>query len=181
VRQLLLGGARSGKSRLAERLASQLEQLKRVQVVYLATAEPAEKYQDLEMAQRIARHQSTRPNHWQLLEEPLAIADAILAADANTCLLVDCLTLWLSNQIGATTDEAVLDQALAALTLAVKDARCELILVSNEVGQGIVPADPLSRLFRDYSGWTHQQLAEVCDRVVMTTAGLHQVLKGEPL
>ena len=182
MRQLLLGGARSGKSRLAEQLASQLEQQSATtQVVYLATCEPADQYQDTEMAQRIARHQSSRPKHWQLLEQPLAIAEAIETANPENCLLIDCLTLWLSNQMAQSTDTQFLDNALATLTQAVKKAHCELILVSNEVGQGIVPADPISRLFRDYSGWMHQQLAQVCDRVIFTTAGLPQVLKGTPL
>ena len=182
MRQLLLGGARSGKSQLAEQLASQLEQQSAtIQVVYLATCEPADQYQDAEMAQRIARHQSSRPKHWQLLEQPLAIAESIATADPDSCLLIDCLTLWLSNQMAQSTDIPFLDNALATLTLAVKNAHCQLILVSNEVGQGIVPAEPLSRLFRDYSGWMHQQLAQVCDRVIFTTAGLPQVLKGEPL
>ena len=182
MRQLLLGGARSGKSRLAERLAKELEQQSaNLQVIYLATCEPAELYQDSEMAQRIASHQATRPDHWKLIEQPLAIAEAIDGSAADSCLLIDCLTLWLSNQMAQSTDNVVLDQALETLSTAVKNARCELIMVSNEVGQGIVPADPLSRLFRDYSGWMHQQLAQVCDRVILTTAGLPQTLKGEPI
>ena len=182
MRQLLLGGARSGKSKLAEQLASELETLgSNVPVTYLATAEPAGQYKDAEMAQRIARHQASRPAQWQLLEQPLAIAEAIESAQPNSCLLIDCLTLWLSNQIAQSTDPGFLDNALKTLNSAVKNANCELIMVSNEVGQGIVPADSLSRLFRDYSGWMHQQLAQVCDRVIFTTAGLPQVLKGEPL
>ena len=182
MRQLLLGGARSGKSRLAEQLASQLEQQSAdIQVIYLATSEPAELYQDTEMAERISRHQSSRPSHWHLIEQPLAIAEAIDNAAANSCLLIDCLTLWLSNQMARSTDNTALDQALQTLSASVENTHCELIMVSNEVGQGIVPADPLSRLFRDYSGWMHQQLAQVCDRVILTTAGLPQVLKGEPI
>ena len=171
MKELILGGARSGKSAFAQRraIASGLE------VVYLATAQVG----DAEMAERIARHRAARPGDWGLVEEPLALAAALRAhAAPNRCLLVDCLTLWLSNLLAAG------DDALAAETQALLTALPALpgpvLLVSNEVGQGIVPTHPLARRFRDEAGLLHQAVADHCDQVHFVIAGLPLILKDCP-
>jgi len=169
MRTLILGGARSGKSALAERLAAAHDA-----VLYVATAAAG----DDEMAERILHHRERRPAHWQLRESPLQLADTLRAeAHAARCLLVDCLTLWLSNLL-CREDEALFATQRAALLAAVADLPGELILVSNEVGQGVVPLGALTRRFVDEAGRLHQDLAARCDRVVFTVAGLPQVLKG---
>lgn len=170
MKTLILGGARSGKSRYAQQLAEQSDR----QVIYIATATAG----DEEMRQRIEQHQRERPADWQLIEEPhelVALLDQY--SDEHCCLLIDCLTLWLSNQLGrdATLVAARIDQLVEAM------ARCnaELLLVSNEAGLGVVPMGEISRQFVDESGRLHQRLAQVCERVVMTVAGLPQILKSE--
>ena len=169
MRTLILGGARSGKSALAERLAAAHDA-----VLYIATAAAG----DDEMAARILHHRERRPAHWQLREAPLQLADTLRAeAQAARCLLVDCLTLWLSNLL-CREDEALFATQRAALLAAVDDLPGELILVSNEVGQGIVPLGALTRRFVDEAGRLHQDLAARCERVVFTVAGLPQLLKG---
>lgn len=169
MRTLILGGARSGKSALAERLAAAHDA-----VLYIATAAAG----DDEMAARILHHRARRPAHWQLREAPLYLADTLRAeAHAARCLLVDCLTLWLSNLL-CREDEALFTTQRAALLAAVDDLPGELILVSNEVGQGIVPLGALTRRFVDEAGRLHQDLAARCERVVFTVAGLPQLLKG---
>lgn len=173
MHELILGGARSGKSRLAEGLASQSG----LAVTYIATSQAL----DGEMAARIAHHRERRPAHWGLIEEPLALAQVLQEhAAARRCLLVDCLTLWLTNllmledaQRLATEREALLE------TLPRLPGR--IILVSNETGLGVVPLGELSRRYVDEAGWLHQALAAQCQRVVFTVAGLPMVLKGEPL
>ncbi|MDD3447870.1 MAG: bifunctional adenosylcobinamide kinase/adenosylcobinamide-phosphate guanylyltransferase [Gammaproteobacteria bacterium] len=173
MKELILGGARSGKSTLAERLALESG----MEVIYLATAAPA----DAEMAERIARHRARRPGHWGLVEEPVALAAALTRhAAGGRCLLVDCLTLWLTNLL-ALEDGARLAAERGALLEILPDLPGRLILVSNEVGLGIVPANGLARRFRDEAGWLHQALAARCERVVFTAAGLPLVLKGPPV
>jgi len=169
MRTLILGGARSGKSALAERLAAAHDA-----VLYIATAAAG----DDEMAARILHHRARRPAHWKLREAPLQLADALRAeAHSARCLLVDCLTLWLSNLL-CREDEALFTTQRAALLAAVADLPGELILVSNEVGQGVVPLGALTRRFVDEAGRLHQELAARCERVVFTVAGLPQLLKG---
>lgn len=168
----ILGGARSGKSQLAERLA--LDSC--LQVHYIATAE----IKDSEMASRITQHQNNRPTHWLLTEEPLNLAHAIDAAmDSDTCVIVDCLTLWLSNWLCAKPIQQWQHQkqmVLASIKKAI-DNNCKLILVSNEVGHGIVPLGELSRHFVDESGWLHQEIAKLADQVDFVMAGLPLTLK----
>jgi len=172
MNQLILGGARSGKSALAERLAAASGN----EVVYIATA-LAGAAADAEMAARIALHRQRRPSHWLLVEEPLRLA-AVLEEQAREgrSLLVDCLTLWLTNLLffdeGAQLEPE--KQRLLALL-----PPGEVLLVSNEVGMGIVPLGEISRRFQDETGLLHQQLAGLCDRVVLTVAGLPHLLKGE--
>lgn len=169
MRSLILGGARSGKSALAERLAV----ASGLDVVYIATAQAG----DAEMAARIAHHRARRPPQWLCVEEPIDLADVLHEyARENRCLLVDCLTLWLSNLLGA--DEPTFAREREHLLQSLPALPGELLLVSNEVGQGIVPLGELSRRFVDEAGRLHQAVAAVSERVVLVAAGLPLVLKG---
>ncbi len=169
MKSLILGAARSGKSRYAEQLAV----ASGAAVAYVATAVAA----DEEMAERIAHHRARRPPHWRLIEEPLALAAALQHhAAAERCLVVDCLTLWLSNLLEA-GDERLHAEIDALLDL-LPGLPGDLILVGNEVGWGIVPENALARRFRDEAGWLHQALAARCDRVALVVAGLPLPLKG---
>lgn len=171
MKELILGGARSGKSAFAQRQAL----TSGWPVVYLATAQAG----DAEMAERIARHRAERPSDWGLVEEPLALAAALRAhAAAERCLLVDCLTLWLSNLLAA-GDPCLRAETQALLTV-LPTLPGRVLLVSNEVGQGIVPAHPLARRFRDEAGHLHQAIAQCCDRVSFVIAGLPLTLKDCP-
>ncbi|MBN6152153.1 bifunctional adenosylcobinamide kinase/adenosylcobinamide-phosphate guanylyltransferase [Xanthomonas sp. AmX2] len=173
MHSLILGGARSGKSALAERLAVASGR----EVVYLATAQPL----DGEMDARIARHRAQRPAHWRLVEEPLALAAALRAETrASRCVLVDCLTLWLSNLLGA-PDASAFARERDALLAALPQLPGQVILVGNEVGQGVVPLGELSRRFVDEAGRLHQALAARCGQVAFVVAGLPMLLKGGPL
>lgn len=168
MKELVLGGARSGKSALAQRRAEHSG----LAVTYIATAQVL----DEEMAARIARHHHHRPASWKLVETPLALAWSLQDNAAPTrCLLVDCLTLWLSNLL--TEGDEYLAQQKQALLEILPTLPGHIILVSNEVGQGIVPDNPLARRFRDEAGMLHQQLAELCRRVTLTVAGLPLELK----
>lgn len=175
MRSLILGGVRSGKSALAERLAGESGR----DVVYIATA-AAVGFDDGEMAERIAHHRARRPAHWHCVEEPLALAQALtLHARPDRCMLVDCLTLWLGNLLGA-DDAARFGQERDALLQLMPTLPGQIVLVGNEVGLGIVPMGELSRRFVDEAGRLHQALAASCERVIFTAAGLPLVLKGEP-
>lgn len=166
VRHLIVGAARSGKSRRAEQLA--LASGKRP--FYLATAQPG----DEEMAARIAHHRQRRGPQWTLVEEPVALGAALAALDApGHCLLVDCLTLWLSNCLHADCWGC----ERAALLDALERCRADVVLVGNEVGGGIVPLGELSRRFVDENGRLHQLLGERCERVTAVIAGLPLSLK----
>jgi adenosylcobinamide kinase/adenosylcobinamide-phosphate guanylyltransferase len=170
---LILGGVRSGKSRLAERLARDSG----LAVTYIATARPV----DEEMAARIAAHQARRPAHWRLVEEPLALAQTLRReAAAERCVLVECLTLWLSNLLWA-EDEDLLRRELAALPALLRDLPGRVVLVGNETNLGVIPMNPLARRYCDLAGVLHQQLAAGCDAVYFTAAGLPLALKGPQL
>lgn len=163
---LVLGGARSGKSRYAEGLIGE-----RGSGLYLATAEAG----DDEMAERIRLHRARRGAGWETVEEPLDLPQAISRhARPQRPMLVDCLTLWLGNLMGAGRD---IDAATAALLAALAAAKGVVVLVSNEVGLGIVPATPLGRAFRDHAGRLNQAVAAAADRVVLVAAGLPLILK----
>lgn len=218
--QLIIGGARSGKSSLAEQYAKSSN----LPVTYIATAQAF----DAEMQQRIAQHQAERPEHWHLIESPLLLAQAIesaIARSASTsgiCILVDCLTLWLSNSLckpnvdnDSTVDgnlnfcnldywqqekaqllsvlERIQQQKNTQESASVErhverrverhverhvERRVEIILVSNEVGHGIVPMGELSRGFVDQAGWLHQAIAKIADNVEFVMAGLPLTLKS---
>ena len=169
-RVLVLGGARSGKSRTAQAIAEAAS----VNRTYIATAQAF----DEEMRERIGRHRSERDGSWRTQEAPLELPEAIRAhAGPGKAVLVDCLTLWLSNLLMAERDP---DMEGERLVRAVSEAAGPLILVSNEVGHGIVPATPLGRLFRDGQGRLNQRVAEACDAVVFVTAGCPLLIKPAP-
>ncbi len=166
---LILGGARSGKSTFAERLAGD-SGLKKV---YVATSQAF----DGEMVDRIAAHKARRGPDWALVEEPLALAETVSkTAKPDCCLLVDCLTLWMTNLMMAERDVSRETSAFAG-TLEELAKECSVLLVSNEVGHGIVPVDKMAREFRDHAGRLHQEVASIADHVWLVTAGLPQKLK----
>ncbi|MCP5366267.1 MAG: bifunctional adenosylcobinamide kinase/adenosylcobinamide-phosphate guanylyltransferase [Hyphomicrobiales bacterium] len=165
---LILGGARSGKSALAERIVES-----RGPGLYLATAEAL----DDEMADRVRRHRERRGPSWDLVEEPLDLVGALRAhARAGRPVLVDCLTLWLSNVMTEQRDPEAEGAALAA---ALADLAGPVVLVANEVGLGIVPDNALARLFRDAAGRLNQTVAAAAQRVLFVAAGLPLVMKDE--
>ena len=170
MRELILGGARSGKSRLAEKLAAESG----LKVIYIATSQPL----DAEMNERVAHHRARRPDHWGLVEEPVELARVLRDyAAPDTCLLVDCLTLWLTNLL-MLDDLARLDAEREALLGCIGELPGRVLLVSNETGLGVVPLGELTRQYVDQAGWLHQSLAERCERVTFTIAGLPMLLKG---
>lgn len=171
MKTLILGGVRSGKSRLAESLAQQSG----LPVCYVATATVG----DDEMRRRIESHRTRRPAHWTVVEEPLALAAALQRHSANgRCLVVDCLTLWLTNLLTA-SNEPQFTHERDALAQTLPALPGTIILVSNETGLGVMPLGELTRRFVDEAGHLHQTLAQTCDRVVLTVAGLPIYLKGE--
>jgi adenosylcobinamide kinase / adenosylcobinamide-phosphate guanylyltransferase len=168
VLTLILGGAKSGKSRLAQRMA-----MPAARVTYIATWKRVD---DAEMLARIERHRESRPASWTTIEEPLALADAVERAAADV-VIVDCLTIWLSNLCFERID----DQARAQLDRIAAVAKAgHVILVSNDVGGGTIPEHPVARAFRDSQGMLNQWAAEVADEVILTVAGLPMHLKGGP-
>lgn len=177
--ELILGGARSGKSREAERRAA----ASGLAVSVIATAEAG----DAEMAARIRRHRAERPAHWRTVEAPLELAAALRAEAApQRIVVVDCLTLWLSNLL-ATAGELPADADASALPGLCRERDAllaclpalpgRIVLVANEVGLGLVPQNALGRLFRDEAGRLNQAVANVCDEVVFVAAGLPLLLK----
>jgi adenosylcobinamide kinase/adenosylcobinamide-phosphate guanylyltransferase len=165
---LVIGGARSGKSRFAQALAEQARQ----PVTMIVTAEIL----DAEMARRVELHRAERPAEWQLVEAPIELPEAICTAcTKNTFVLVDCLTLWLSNVL--CTQIETLERRISELCQVVAHAQGELVMVSNEVGWGIVPENALARQFRDEQGRLNQRIAAVAQRVTLVAAGLPLSLK----
>ncbi len=178
---LILGGARSGKSDLAQKLAMDMPE----PVVFLATAEAG----DGEMAQRIEAHRRARPSSWRTMETPLRVADALEsgAGDAGT-VIIDCVTLWVSNALGAASPlgwdqpdaaaaRGVLEGELGALHDWYRGSRASLIVVSNEAGLGLVPSNPAGRAYRDLLGWANQRLAALATEVYLVVAGIPIDLK----
>jgi adenosylcobinamide kinase / adenosylcobinamide-phosphate guanylyltransferase len=171
MKELVLGGVRSGKSRYAERQA----RASGLRVTYIATAIAGG---DAELDERIRRHRAHRPPEWATVEESVALGAALRAhAGAECCLLVECLTLWLAHLLTSGSADR-LESERSSLLRAAGDIPGHLILVSNETGLGIMPPGALSRRFLDVSGELHQSLAAVCDRVTLVVAGLPQRLKG---
>jgi adenosylcobinamide kinase / adenosylcobinamide-phosphate guanylyltransferase len=165
---LITGGARSGKSRLAEAIIAHENQA----AIYVATAE----VRDDEMANRVAEHQNRRGPNWQTREIPFELVAGLTGlAKSGTPVLVDCLTLWLTNVLLA---ERNIDIEINALADCLKEIHTPLVLVSNETGLGIVPDNALARAFRDHAGIMNQRVAEVADNVLFVAAGLPLILKG---
>lgn len=173
---LVLGGARSGKSTYAEKLVTgTLYGGAPKPAVYIATAEAG----DVEMATRIMAHRARRGGAWTTVEEPLKLAETVEAAAGHgQPMLVDCLTLWLSNLMHAGAD---LDEAADDLVRALDGIHVPVVMVSNEVGLGIVPDTPLGRAFRDAQGRLNMRMAARADRVVLMTAGLPLTMKDRPV
>ncbi len=174
--ELILGGARSGKSRLAESRvipADNREKIPYTNRIYVATATAW----DDEMRARISQHQKQRSEHWQLVEEPLELA-AVLAKynQPDSVLLIECLTLWLTNLLcHEDSDRFALERQQFIEQL--QQTQADIILVSNETGMGVVPMGELSRRYVDEAGFLHQELAKLSDRVTLVIAGLEQTLK----
>lgn len=171
--ELVLGGARSGKSRYAEQQAKTSNK----PVIYIATAEA----RDDEMAERIVRHRNDRPQSWQTVEERIQLGATIKRlSNHDNCLLIDCLTLWLSNILFDRNGElqySVFEQEKENLLAALTNCPGRLIMVSNEIGQGVVAIEKTTRLFVDEAGRLHQDIAALSDKVTFITAGLAATLK----
>jgi len=168
MRQLFLGGVRSGKSQLAEAAAS----AHGCAVVYVATAQLL----DEEMRERAEWHRARRPDNWRLVEEPLALVDVLREnAAIGRCLLVDCLTLWLSNLLAENEMSASVEIEKLSTLLPVLSG--EIILVSSEIGLGVMPDNVLARRYADLLGELNQAIARRCERVVLAVAGLPHILK----
>ncbi|HWX25915.1 MAG TPA: bifunctional adenosylcobinamide kinase/adenosylcobinamide-phosphate guanylyltransferase [Steroidobacteraceae bacterium] len=170
MKALVLGGVRSGKSRYAAELAR--EQACPVTLIVTGSA------LDEEMAARIDAHRATRPPAWRVVEEPAHLAAALSAAAApNRMLIVDCLTLWLTNLLCSEDPQALRRESRSVVeTLPTLPGHC--VLVANEVSLGVIPANALARRFTDEAGVMHQELAAICDRVVFMVAGLPMTLKA---
>jgi adenosylcobinamide kinase/adenosylcobinamide-phosphate guanylyltransferase len=167
---LLLGGVRSGKSHFAQDLANNFSR-----VAFIATAEAL----DAEMQQRISRHREERPDHWTTFEAPLALEDALLECSGKfDVVVVDCLTLWISNLMAAEhCDSSRIFARAARLCEALRASSCSVVLVSNEVGSGIVPVSEAGRIYRDLLGGLNQQVAAVAHKVLLLVAGYPLTVK----
>jgi len=163
---LFTGGARSGKSRCAERYAARLSE----HVIYLATATP----DDDEMRERIINHRARRPTTWHTIEAPIAVANALNDLTAGTVVLLDCLSLLVSNLLLAneSAPEPAIHHEITSLLSTASSRNLTLIVVTNEVGMGIVPAYPLGRRYRDLLGWVNQQVAAAAREVYLVTCGI---------
>ena len=168
----VIGGCRSGKSTYALQTA---EKMSGEEKIFIATCVP----QDDEMKQRIARHQKARSRSWTTVEEPIELPLAILQNSHRAdVIVIDCLTLWMSNLLMQTDDEKKLEAAISQLTDALAQATCTIVLVSNEVGTGIVPENRLARQFRDIAGWMNQAVANCANKVIWMVAGIPVTVKG---
>jgi adenosylcobinamide kinase / adenosylcobinamide-phosphate guanylyltransferase len=168
---LVLGGVRSGKSRYAQQLAE-----RESRVIFVATAKDS----DDEMHRKIERHRRERPAEWITVEEPLELVQ-VLAQKARDCdvMVVDCLTVFAANLLETEGDDQnAIERRVDALCVALQSERCSVVLVSNEVGSGVVPAYPLGRRYRDLLGEINQSVARIADDVVLMVAGLPLALKG---
>ena len=168
----VIGGCRSGKSRYAMETADGVSKHKKI---FIATCEP----NDAEMEQRVDRHQKERGPNWQTIETPVHLSRAITACSRQAkVLLVDCLTLWISNLMLEIEDDETIRERIAELVQSFNSANCPVVLVSNEVGAGIVPENMLARRFRDLVGAANQAVAARADRVVWMVAGIPVTIKG---
>lgn len=168
---LITGGARSGKSSYAEKIAIESKQ----DVTYIATAQV---YDD-EMKQRVKQHINDRPSHWKTIEEPIELSRVIEESDSiNKVILVDCLTMWVNNLL-MQEDDALLKSEIGTFLDVIQNVSGNIILVSNEVGMGIIPMGELTRKFVDESGRLHQRLGQTVDNVLLMVAGLGVEVKGK--
>lgn len=173
---MITGGVRSGKSKFAEELAGKLGG----EIIYLATAQAL----DREMEERIKEHQQHRPQNWTTVEEPLEAARIIAGCQRGTTVLLDCLTLYLSNWFFKDEDlslecrEETVSRAVTGLAEAVKGSGANIIIVTNELGWGVVPDNTLARRFRDLGGRANQKIAEYCDQVYLMVSGIPIRVKG---
>ena len=177
---LILGGVKSGKTRLAEKFAT----LSGKSVIVIATADTEQSASDPEMQQRIERHRQSRPQHWRVYEEPLSLGTAIEQFGANDVVIIDCLTLWLTNLLmhyDSTQLEIQLKAQRGDLLKSLQTTQADIILVSNETSMGVIPLGELTRRFCDEAGLLHQAVAGVCNRVILSVAGLPHYLKGSPI
>jgi adenosylcobinamide kinase/adenosylcobinamide-phosphate guanylyltransferase len=166
MKALITGGCRSGKSRRAQELAESLSGDR----LYLATAEPL----DAEMRERIRRHRADRGPSWRTVEEPLELSPHL---DGDGVVLLDCLTLWVSNLMHARGLEADLSRDFERLAQAIEGSPGHVVVVTNEVGLGLVPDNAMARRFRDNAGWLAQRVARSCDRVEICVAGIPLVVQ----
>ena len=164
---LITGGCRSGKSSFAQKIAEQLH----INRFYIATAEPL----DEEMKTRIKHHQKDRDETWTTVETPILIAEDL---DQNGCVVVDCLTLWITNLMMHSQDDLYIQQSFEQLCSKLKTVDNDVILITNEVGWGIVPLNAMSRSFRDHSGRLSQNIAKIADHVALCVAGIPLWIKG---
>ncbi len=172
MKQLIIGGVRSGKSRLAQEYAKTWQTRTNGEVIVIASAEST----DGAMAKRIAHHKNHRPPQWTLIETRFDLPQALIdSSRSDNLVLVDCLTLWLSN---IQLSDRIWRQEKQALLEALAQLPGEVVLISNEVGQGVVPLGELSREFVDESGWLHQSLTKQVDKVTVAIAGLPLVIKS---
>lgn len=170
MKELILGGARSGKSHHAEVCAIESD----LDVLYIATAQA----HDDEMQQRIEHHKKQRPEHWRLIEEPINLVTVLKENASNsTCILVDCLTLWISNQLCSETEKFKIENNVNELIETVSKSPGRILFVSNEVSMGIIPLGEINRQFVDETGRLHQRLATICDKVTLMVAGIPTVIK----
>lgn len=166
---LILGGARSGKSRYAQKLASELKR-----VAFIATARPS----DSEMRRKIAQHRSERPASWETIEAPTDLANAIKSRSTKAIIIIDCLTLYLDNVMRAKRGAVIeIERRLHQVCEAIRTSKSSVIVVSNEVGCGVVPAFRSGRRYRDLLGQLNQQIAEMADRVIFMVAGMALTVK----
>jgi adenosylcobinamide kinase/adenosylcobinamide-phosphate guanylyltransferase len=169
MRTLVLGGVKSGKSRFAEQLAHAQDN----PVTLIVTAQAL----DDEMRARIDKHRSDRPEHWSTVEAPLHLGQALCAADDGEFVIIDCLTLWLTNLL-IKDDPAMYEREMAAFEHAVAQHQSALVMVSNETNMGVVPMSELARKYCDQVGLLHQRMAALCERVTLVLAGLPLDLKN---
>ena len=164
---LILGGARSGKSGYAESLLNNFQQ-----VTYIATATGG----DDEMRERIKHHKASRPDHWQLIEEPFYLSTHLETIASDQVLIIDCMTLWLSNWLCSNDESSWQEEKSLFINVLLKRQQ-PVFIVSNEVGSGVIPMGELSRQFVDQAGWLNQALAQVADKVTLVVAGCPLQLK----
>ncbi len=167
-----LGGCRRGKSSYALETAQKFSGNNKL---FIATCIP----HDDEMKQRVARHREERSQAWETVEAPIRLPEAIIENSPGVdAIIVDCLTLWVSNLLMDSDDSDKIEMQIPRLTDAIKKSHCPIVLVSNEVGQGIVPENKLARQFRDLAGYVNQAVAECADQVVWMVAGIPVTIKG---